>query len=175
MECGKCDGHILQAGGGSAQAVGKTQWPFMNVDSVWPLAGTLTLQSSPESGQRLLAGSQGTKCPLSCRWFLPARLPGGLRMEGEAALGMVPRTSSPFYHMRRCTHLLHSPVHSLACSLVQGHLVSLLHWPPSLGSHQVGWPSPGEVAAYCTLKAGLPGLLCNTTEAPRDHCLVQAS
>lgn len=31
------------AGRGRAQAVGKTQWPLMNVDSVWPLAGTLAL------------------------------------------------------------------------------------------------------------------------------------
>ena len=31
------------AGRGCAQAFGKTQWPLMNVDSVWLLAGALAL------------------------------------------------------------------------------------------------------------------------------------
>lgn len=78
--------------------------------------------SSPESGQRLLAGGQGTECPPSCHWLLPARPPGGAE---DHALNMVPRTSPHF--IRRVAVLIscaHLSTHSLTCSQA---LSPLLH------------------------------------------------
>lgn len=75
-------------------------------------------------------------------------------MEGEAAVGTVPCMGPHFIHVHQHTNLLLPPVHSLTCPWA---LPPSFLWGPGGG--------PGQVAAYCILKEGLPGPLCNETRA----------
>lgn len=120
--------------------------------------------SSQESGQRLLAGGQGTECLPSCHWLLPALPPGEAEDCRGGWSGHGPKHGFPisFTGIGALNSHTHLSTHSLTCS-------QALSLPPSLAvvsGAQVGWPSPGQVAVYCTLKPGLPDPLCDTMGGP---------